>query len=282
MRAGTFRSRARALRTTGDTGLGDKSGHSAGVVCLYLGAQTFWGLGYPDRARALIEEARELAVRLSLPFSIAISTLQSAFTQLHCRNLGQTAELAEEGYRVATKYGFPALSAELDIVQGWAAAMSGRLSEGMAQMQLGLDAFAEMGLLLLRPCYQILMAEMHIECGAINAAEDALDEAGALARKTAEGYAEAEWHRVAAKLHIARNNDVAGAGACLHDALRIAEAQGAKSWQIRAARDLARLWANRGQRQEAVALLAPIYGWFTEGLDTPDLKEAKALLDELA
>ncbi len=210
----------------GDTGLGDKSRHSASVVCLYLGAQTFWCLVYPDRARALIEEARELAAWLSLPFSIAISTLQSAFTQLHCRSLGQTAELAEEGYRVAAKYGFPALSAELDIVQGWAAAMSGRLSEGMAQMQLGLDAFAEMGLLLQRPCYQILMAEMHIECSAINAAENALDEAGALARETAEGYAEAEWHRVAAKLHIARNNDVAGTVACLHDALRIAEAQG--------------------------------------------------------
>ncbi len=266
----------------GDTGAGDKSGHSAGVVCLYLGAQTFWCLGYPDRARALIEEARDLAARLSLPFSIAISTLQSAFTQLHCRNPGQTAELAEEGYRVAAEYGFPALSAELDIVRGWAAAMSGRLSEGMAQMQLGLDAFAEMGLLLQRPCYQILMAEMHIECGAIDAAENALDEAGALARETAEGYAEAEWHRVAAKLHIARNNDVAAAVASLRDALRIAQAQGAKSWQIRAAKDLARLWANRGQRQEAVALLAPIYGWFTEGLDTPDLEEAKALLDELA
>ena len=259
----------------------DKSGHHAGVVCLYLGAQTYWCLGYPDRARACAHDARELARQLPYPFSLAMTLMQSAFLQLCCRDPKSTSELAEEAYLTASKYGFPALSAELDLIRGWAWTKMGRGEEGMAQMQFGFESFDSMGLLLELPCYLALVAEMYSESGEVEHGLRAVAEARRLSRQTAEGFAEAEIHRVTGKLLLAQDGDIGRTVTCLEEALRTAERQNARSWQLRSARDLARLWAENGERQKALDLLFPVYDWFEEGFDTPDLVDAKALLDEL-
>jgi len=261
--------------------LARKYGHYSGVVCLYLGAQTHWCLGYPDLARSYAKDARTLARQLPFPFSLAITLMQSAFLLLYCRDPVAASALANEAHATASKYGFPALSAELEIVRGWAWAQIGRRDQGMAQMRLGFEAFEAMGLLLQRPCYLALLAEMYAELGDVESGMRATVQALTLSRQTAEGFAEAEIHRVNSKLILAKRSDIAQAVTCLEEALRIARRQNAMSWQLRSARDLARLWAENGERQRALALLLPVYDWFEEGFDTPDLIEAKALLDEL-
>jgi predicted ATPase len=126
----------------------------------------------------------------------------------------------------------------------------------------------------------ILLAQALADCGRYGEGLAELREAAALAEETGERYVEAEIHRLEGNLLLAENGS-AEAGACYLRALEVARAQEARSLELRAACDLARLWAEQGRRSEARDLLAPVYGWFTEGFDTADLKEAKTLLDKL-
>ena len=152
----------------------------------------------------------------------------------------------------------------------------------MAQIRIGFEAFETMGLLLELPCYLTLVAEIYSESGAIELGLRAVADALKLSRRTADCFADAETHRVTGKLVLAQDGNIGRAVASLEIALRTAEQQNAKSWQLRSARDLARLWADSGERRKALDLLFPVYDWFTEGFDSPDLKDAKTLLDELA
>jgi predicted ATPase len=128
-----------------------------------------------------------------------------------------------------------------------------------------------------------LLAEAHGKAGQPEAGLVLMDEAQEFVTRTGERYCEAELHRVEAELLLARSpSDPAGAEAAFREALAVARRHSAKSWELRAATSLARLWHGQGRKQEARALLAPVYDWFTEGFDTRDLKDAKALLDELS
>jgi predicted ATPase len=147
----------------------------------------------------------------------------------------------------------------------------------------GLAAYRATGLELDRPGVLGLIAEVYGQGRQSDDGLRVLSEALALGDKTGECWCEAELHRLKGVLLLQQaSGNSTEAEACFHKAIAIAQRQSAKSWELRAATSLAKLWQTQGKRQEAYDLLAPVYGWFTEGFDTADLKDAKALLDELA
>jgi predicted ATPase len=169
------------------------------------------------------------------------------------------------------------------ILRGWALADQGQIEEGLADIHQGLAAWRGTGAALVQPYWLGLLAEAYRKGGHPTEGLTVVAEALALAETTAERYNEAELYRLQGDLLLARSPDnQAEVEACFHHTLEIARTQQAKSWELRAATSLARLWQQQGKRTEAYKLLAPVYGWFTEGFDTADLQEAKALLDELA
>ncbi len=161
-------------------------------------------------------------------------------------------------------------------------AAQGRKEEGIAEIQQGLAAYRAVGGELGRPYFLCLLAEACIETGRLNDGLSALTEALAAADKHEEREHEAEIHRLRGELLLKQDDsNAAEARSCFERAIEIARKQSAKSWELRATMSLARLLSKQGKRDEARAMLAEIYNWFTEGFDTADLKDAKALLEEL-
>jgi predicted ATPase len=191
----------------------------------------------------------------------------------------------------ATTEGVIALSTEQGLtdwlawatsLHGWAMADSGRDKDGIAQMCEGLAASQATGALLLRPYFLTLLAEAYNETGSLDEALSALSDALEAADEHEIRNYEAETHRLKGELLLRQNQSNAPeAQRCFERAIEVARKQNAKSLELRATMSLARLLKEQGRRDEAHAILAEIYGWFTEGFDTADLKDAKALLDEL-
>jgi predicted ATPase len=153
--------------------------------------------------------------------------------------------------------------------------------EGIAQLRTGLADLSGTGARLLYTQWLGFLAEAHLQAGQFEDALTALDRAAETAAATGECHYQAELYRLRG-LVLAETGEAAEAASWLHRAIDTARSQQARSLELRAATSLARLWAKEGERANAHDLLAPVYGWFTEGFDTADLKEAKALLDELA
>jgi predicted ATPase len=169
------------------------------------------------------------------------------------------------------------------MLRGWALAQQGQAKEGIEQLHQGLIAWRARGAEIARPYYLALLAEAHGIIGEPEAGLTVLTEALALVDITGERWYDPELYRLKGELLLQQNAvNQAEAEDCFHHALDIARNQQAKSLELRTATSVAKLWQQQGKRQEAHALLAPVYGWFTEGFDTADLKDAKALLDELA
>jgi predicted ATPase len=169
------------------------------------------------------------------------------------------------------------------ISRGWALAVQGQGEEGLAQIRQGLAAYRAIGAEILLPHMLALLAETYGQAEQPEAGLAALAEALRLVDKTGERTWEAELHRLRGELLLARSaENQLEVEACLHNALDVARRRQAKSLELRAAMSLSRLWKRQGKHPEARQLLAPIYGWFTEGFDTADLQEARALLEELS
>ena len=167
-------------------------------------------------------------------------------------------------------------------MRGWALAMQGQGEGGIAQIHQGLSAYRATGAEVGRPWYLTLLSEAYGRVGEISQGLDVLAEALALMDETGERWCEAELYRVQGELTLScADNPYEKAETSFHQALEVARSQQVKSFELRAATSLARLWKNRGKRDEARELLAPVYDWFTEGFDTADLQEAQALLSEL-
>jgi predicted ATPase len=261
-------------------------GQDAGTVCLCRVAPVLWYLGYPDQARARGQEALSLARELAHPYSLAYVLLWIAVLYNHRREVQETQELATTATALSTDRGFPFWSTQGAILQGWALAAQGQGAEGMAQMHAGLVALQATGTGVFRPYYLGLLADAYGKMGQGREGLTLLDEALALVQKTGERWPEAELHRLKGELLLhaecgMRHVEMT-AEACFQQALDIARRQHARSLELRAAMSLSRLWQRQGKRMEAHQLLAGIYGWFTEGFDTADLLEAKALLAALA
>jgi predicted ATPase len=258
-------------------------GEDAGVVCFSRGAWTLWWLGYPDQGLVRTDEALTLAQQSAHAFSLGFA-LTSAAVFHQCRREGRTArERAEAAIILATEQGFPLWRAFGLILHGWAQAHQGQVQEGLEQIQQGLTAWRATGAEQARSYFLALLAEAHGAMGSPAAGLMALTEALTLVDNTGERWYEPELHRLKGELLLQQSaNRYAEALACFEQALDVARSLKAKSWELRAATSLARLWQQLGKCDEAYQLLAEVYGWFTEGVDTVDLEEAKVLLDDLA
>jgi predicted ATPase len=255
-------------------------GIDLGVWCLSYVAWPLWQLGYPEQALKRSHEALTLARKLAHPLSL-VATLDYAAILHHLRREGQAAqERAEAGMVLSSEQGFPQFLAVGTTLRGWALAVQGQ-EEGIAQIHQGLAALRATGIQFWRPYYLALLAEAYEKSGRAEEGLAVLAEASAVVDKSGERFYEAELHRLKGELLLSVDHE-AEAEACFQQALDIARHQQAKSLELRAAMSLSRLWQRQGKRDEARALLAPIYGWFTEGFDTADLQEVKALLEELA
>jgi predicted ATPase len=251
--------------------------------CRIFAALTLWVLGYPDQALHWSHEALTLARALSHPFSLSYALTRAA--RLHeFRGEWQTAqERAEALIALAREQGFAQALAIGLVQRGSVLAAQGHVQEGITQIRQGLVAHRATGAELTRPFYLALLAEAYRTGGSPEEGLRVLAEAIAAASNFGERWYEAERYRLQGNLLEALSADHgAEAETCFHQALDVARRQQAKSWELRAATSLARLWQCQGKHAAAYQLLAPIYGWFSEGFDTTDLQEAKALLEALA
>jgi predicted ATPase len=257
-------------------------GEHAGVLCRSYTAWTLWYLGYPDQGLMQSQEALALARQLGHPFSLDIAlSMATTFHQLR-REVRCTQESAEATISLATEQEFPLWMAMGFILRGWALAHQEQVKEGIGQIQQGLMAWRAAGSENLRPYYLALLAEAHGTMRQPEAGLAVLAEALTLTDTTGARFYKPELYRLKGELLLQQSVDnQAEAEHCFQHALDVARSQQAKSFELRTATSLARLWQQQGKRQEAHDLLAPVYGWFTEGFDTADLKDAKALLDEL-
>jgi predicted ATPase len=252
-------------------------GIDVGVAGLSYSAPALWLLGYPDQALKRVDQALALADSLSHPFSLNFAgQFVCAVRQLR-REERATQETAERLITHATEYGFSLANG--NILHGWSIAKQSP-EDGLAQIRKGLH---ELGYVLSLPRYLSLMADACLGTARLDDGLDALTEALAIADENEDRYYDPESYRLRGALLLKQNDsNVAEAQICFERAIEVARRQSAKSWELRATSSLARLLASQGRRNEAGSMLADIYNWFTEGFDTADLKDAKALLDELS
>jgi adenylate cyclase len=244
---------------------------------------TLWHLGYPEQALTRSQESLALARELSHPFTQANALLYA--NNLHSLRGESRAFLegAETLIALSSEHGFLEYVAMGTFQRAVALTDQGQRQEGIAGMQAILEAVRAGGLVLGSSGMLAFLAEAHGKAGQAEEGLALLDEAQGLVAKTGERAAEANVHRLKGELLLARSpSDPTRAEASFREALEISRRQSAKSWELRAATSLARLWQLQGKRDEARDLLAPVYDWFTEGFDTKDLKDAKVLLEELA
>jgi predicted ATPase len=246
------------------------------VECLTFAAWTLWTLGYPDQGLRRINEAVALARGLSHPFSLAFALGCAAYLHLFRREGQLARELAETVIALATEQGFPHFLAFGTMVRGWALAEQGQGQEGIAQMRQSQATFLRAQLL----------AEAYGKGGQGKEGLTVLAKALSFVETQGPRVWGAELYRLKGQLILqsesqSSESPVLEAEACFQKAIAVARRQSAKSWELRAATSLARLRQQRGKKDEARQMLAEVYGWFTEGFDTKDLQEAKALLEEL-
>jgi predicted ATPase len=189
-------------------------------------------------------------------------------------------EWADQLVAVATEQGFPVWGAVGTIHRGWVKVKNGDVTEGMSLVRIGSAAYRATGTEMWTPHFFALLARACEIAGQIEEGLTLLDDALQIVKRTGERWFAAELYRHKGQL-LQRQGQSEAAEELYRKALSIAEEQGAKLWELRAVASLARLRRDQGRKAEARDLLAPVYGWFTEGFDTPDLKDAKALLDEL-
>jgi predicted ATPase len=223
-----------------------------------------------------------LAQQLAHPFSLSVAFSWVAVVHQFRREVRATQERAEAAISLATEQGFPQWKAVGSLLRGWALVQQGQAQAGIEQLTQGLTAWRATGAEQVRSYWLALLAEAHNVIGQPETGLAVLAEALVHVEHTGERYYEAEIHRLKGELLLQQSSDnQADAETCYQQAIDIARNQQAKSLELRATTSLAKLRQQQGKRQEAYDLLAPVYSWFTEGFDTADLQEAKALLEEL-
>jgi len=240
-------------------------------------------LGALDRAIRRITEALAEAAKLHRPHTLAHVQSLACRVQTLLRNKAALSAHAKKLVALAKEQSFPYFLGEGLVYQGSALAHDGKINDGIAMMREGLAVHQSTGAAWLRPHFLVLLAEAYESAGQAEMGVTLLAEALSAAEGTNERWCEAEIHRLNGHLLLAtRSPDETAVETHFRHAVEVAQEQKAKLWGLRAATNLARLWRDQGKPQQARDLLAPVYGWYTEGFDTRDLKEAKALLNELA
>jgi predicted ATPase len=259
-----------------------RHGFNCGSNCHLFLTRVFWHLGHPEEALRHSEQAIAIAREVSHPFSQGVALSWTAALHQLRGETTRTRELAEELLAFATEQVFPFLASQATVFRGWALVALGQGDKGLAQLRAGITAYRAIGCELESSHWLGLLADACLNTGQAEEGLRVVGEALDHVAQTGIVYYEAELHRLDGELRLRLEApDEPRAEAGFRRALEIARQQQAKSWELRAAVSLARLWAEQGRRAEARELLAPVYDWFTEGFDTADMRDAKALLDEL-
>ena len=258
--------------------LATRFGQDVGVAILSYRSLALWLLGYPEAALAdadhALKDAREIGQAATLMYALAIASL----THILCGNYATANAQVDELVALADEKGALFWKAFGMMSQGCVLALTGKASDAVQMITSGITACRSTGATLWMPLYLSYLARAYAELGQFDDAWRCIGEAMTAVETTKERWCEAEVHRIAGEIALmSPEPDAAKAEAYFERALAVAREQQAKSWELRAAMSMARLWRDQGKRDEARDLLAPVYGWFTEGFDTLDLKEAKAL-----
>jgi len=273
-----------------------------GALSLVALANFLWLLGYPDQARKRSREALTLVQEVTHPWSTAVVWMFNLGLPLFLHEIQNVQQRAEALTVLANEQGFSLPLAEATMLRGWALVMQGYDQEGIGQICEGITILKTIGIELRRPYSLALLTEAYEKTGQVEEGLMALAEALETVDKTGERFYEAELYRLygelslrvgetanrrtGEKFEVAPSPDLPVAPlspeACFLKAIEVTQKQQAKSLELRASMSLARLWRQQGKRVEGHRILSKVYEWFTEGFDTKDLQEAKALLEELA
>jgi predicted ATPase len=262
--------------------LATRFGQDTKVTILSLRSQALWLLGYPEAATMdanhAVEDARAIGESATLIFAL----LHTSRTLLCCGIYATANMQCDEAAALADETGTSSWKAFALINQGHSMTLTGEFSNAVEMISSGIDASLSTGYASWQPFHWTLLASAHARLGQFEEAWRRISDAMTVVEKTKERWCEAEIYRVAGEIAL-KEPEPGGskAEAYFERALAVAHQQQAKSWELRAAMSMARLWRDQGKRQQAHDLLAPIYGWFSEGFDTLDLKEGKSLLEQL-
>ena len=263
--------------------LATRFGHDSGVSILCFRSMTLWLLGYPAAARTDAHEAVKQALEIGQAATLMYALIITPFTYLHCGDFATANAQLADAIQLAEQKNAVFWKAWAMMQSGCVQVLSSKPEDAVDRMTAGIDLWRSTGSTLYLPLYLTYLARAFAAVGELNDARRCIGEAMTAMEATQENWIESELNRAAGEiLLLEAQPDPAGAELSFQRALAIAREQQAKSWELRAAMSMARLWRDQGKPQQARELLAPIYGWFTEGFDTLDLKEAKALLEELA
>jgi predicted ATPase/DNA-binding SARP family transcriptional activator len=257
-------------------------GLDPGVMSLSAISWALWVLGYPDQAMRRSREALALARELSHPLSLALAHIYFCTTHGFCRDWPTVQESAERCIQLSTDYRLPYWLTGGLASRGLALAAQGRAEEGIVQLREGIARARAMGTELLMPLSLVMLAEA---CRIAERAQEglaAVADALATLSRTKERFCEAEAHRLKGELLWLEGGDEVDVETCFRKAFDVARQQSARSWELRGVMSLSRLWQAQGRQREARCLLAGVYDRFTEGFETPDLQEARSLLEVLS
>ncbi len=257
-------------------------GQDVRVAVLSFRSWALWFLGYPDTALAdadqALRDAREIGHAATLMFALALTPQAHFLSANYATAIAANDELLTLADEKNARY----WKAVGMVLQGNLFAVTDKVFDAIQKITSGLAAFRSTGATLYVPSWLSSLARACADVGKLDDAWSCISQAMTAIEATKQRWCEAEVNRTAGEIALmSRASDTVKAQAYFERALAVARAQQAKSWELRAAMSMARLWRSQGKPQQARELLAPVYGWFTEGFDTRDLKEAKALLEEL-
>jgi predicted ATPase/class 3 adenylate cyclase len=263
--------------------LATRFGQDARVSLLIWRSLALWLLGYPERGLSDADDAIGIARTMYHAPSLMLTLSAAPLVYNLCGNYSAGSAASNELAALATEKRSFIWKISAIVSQGWQLAISGKASDAVRMIATGLAGVRSTGMTLTTPYFVAILALAYSELNQPNDASRCINEAISAIETTKERWVEAEVNRIAGEIAMmAPEQNAAKAQSYFERALSVARQQQAKSWELRAAMSLARLWRDQGRVREARELLAPVYGWFTEGFDTRDLKEAKALLEELA
>src|SRR6266851_294992 len=262
--------------------LATRFGQDVGVITFWWRSLPLWALGYPESALAdterALKNARDIGQAATLMYALAVTPI----THTYCGNYSTANAILDELLTLADEKGTLYWKALGMMNKGWLLNTTRNAADAAEMITAGIGLWRATGATLFTPGHLSNLAKAYAELGQFEEAWRCIGEAMSAAETTKEKWCEAEIHRTAGEITlISPVPDASKAEVYFERAIAIAREQQAKSWELRTAMSMARLWRDQGKRQRAHDLLAPIYGWFTEGFDTLDLKEAKALLAEL-